>query len=233
MKKLLLSVILFVSLNYIACAKISNEEKVDIKILNSDYKDSLFTGNNLEDGWKKINIENIGSINLPPEMEIQDGDYKEIHDKEFEIMGFSTNNIIFQQKGLNDFLEDSFNNYARVMIKTIISTPNSYDYLTDKFDATKSELEEFDNLAKNEISEKIKIVKWYPSEIILLNNMYGVLTTYDRQISNNPVVYVMMYQFQNNDRLHSITMSYRKEESEQWSTIFEKIIKSLNITEKK
>ncbi len=115
------------------------------------------------------------------------------------------------------------------LLKTKISTPNSTSNLTDKIEISTSELKEFDYTLKNELSKSFTIVNWYPSEIISINDMYALLTSYERQSNSDPVVLVKMYQFQNNDRTHSITMSYRITDKDKWEIIFEKILNSLTI----
>lgn len=231
MKKIIIYALIVFSFSNYSCSKNAiNTNKISKSVAGEDYsKDSLYSENNLEDGWKEIRVEEMGSVNLPPEMEIQGGEYKKINDNLYEMYGFNNKNIVFQQKGLNDLNKNVFNTYARVLLKTKISTPNSTSNLTDKIEISTSELKEFDYTLKNELSKSFTIVNWYPSEIISINDMYALLTSYERQSNSDPVVLVKMYQFQNNDRTHSITMSYRITDKDKWEIIFEKILNSLTI----
>jgi len=74
----------------------------------------------LNDNWERIIIENVGSFDIPPTMELQDGPYK--LNKNLLINTLSMNQmisqIIVQQKELNNFSNDSFSRYARIIFKT-------------------------------------------------------------------------------------------------------------------
>ncbi len=48
-----------------------------------------------QDGWTTIKIEGFGGIDLPPNMEVQGGAYREMSDKIKEINGISASKIIF------------------------------------------------------------------------------------------------------------------------------------------
>ena len=66
--------------------------------------------------WKRINLENVGSIDLPPNMEIQGGNYKKIMEKGKAEYGISASKVIFQQKDLNKLNQSGLSTYARVFI---------------------------------------------------------------------------------------------------------------------
>jgi hypothetical protein len=55
----------------------------------------------LEKDWTRIFIEEFGSFDLPPTMEIQNGLAKKMTEKYDLIMELPASNIIAQQKGLN------------------------------------------------------------------------------------------------------------------------------------
>lgn len=69
--------------------------------------------------WKRINIEDIGNIDLPPNMEIQGGNYKKMMEKGKAEYGISASKVIFQQKELNKLHQSSLITYARVFIRTV------------------------------------------------------------------------------------------------------------------
>jgi len=54
----------------------------------------------LPSGWERIFIKNVGSFDLPPTMEVQNGKYKEFIDELKKIKGYDATQITAQQKGL-------------------------------------------------------------------------------------------------------------------------------------
>jgi len=190
----------------------------------SDFKD-----------WVEYSIKGFGEISIPPEMEEQSGKFKEFNEKNRHLNGFSEEQIVFQQKGLNKFESDSKNTYARVMIKTIIGKKGEYSDLSEA-PISNSELEDFEGEYKKEFEKNMKkqninITKWYPIQIADINGNMAILTSYNRTLSNNPEAYVRMYQFFNNDRYHFVTLSFRITEKEKWETLFDKILNKIKIVE--
>ena len=54
--------------------------------------------------------------------------------------------------------------------------------------------------------------------------------SYKRQLQDKPFVLVNIYQFHNNDRMHTLILSYRVSECTEWKPTFENILKSYRIT---
>ena len=185
-------------------------------------------------GWTKVNLENIGYINLPPNMEIQGGNYKKMMEKGKAEYGISASKVIFQQKELNKLNENSLKTYARVFIRTEQNSIGYYQKLkTGKI--TASDLQSLDNSYKNEIqqsalSANAKILEWYTAKKTTINGMNCMTLGYKRQLGENKPVKVTMYLFQNNDRMHILTFEYRISDGKEWEPTFENILKSYQIT---
>lgn len=184
--------------------------------------------------WKRINLENFGNIDLPPNMEIQSGNYKRIMEKGKAEYGISASKVIFQQKNLNKFNQNSFKTYARVFIKTEQGSFGDFQKLkTCKI--TAADLESLNNSFKNEIQQSAingnaKILEWYSAKKIIVNGMTCITLGYKRQLAENKPVKVTTYLFQNNDRMHVLTFEHRISESKEWEPTFENILKSFRIT---
>ena len=205
-------------------AKDTFNKKVEKETEDTTYKE-----------WIKFKITDLGHIYIPPDMEVQKGEYKKLQDKIYEIAGIDYSGIVFQQKGLNKMEPESFKTYARVIITTEIDEPGAYDKITTPIILTESELlelnDEFEKGFKKMAEEdNMKITKWYPLEIYTSNDMHAILVQYDRQLGNNPEVFFQLFQFQNYDRLHRLTLSYRIEDEEKWKPIFENVLKGFKIT---
>lgn len=184
--------------------------------------------------WKRINLENVGNIDLPPNMEIQGGNYKKIMEKGKAEYGISASKVIFQQKDLNKLNQNSLKTYARVFIRTEQGSNGDYQKLkTGKITVT--DLESLNSSYKNEIQQSAstanaKILEWYTAKKTVVNGMNCMTLGYKRQLGENKPVKVSMYLFQNNDRMHILTFEYRISESKEWEPTFENILKSYRIT---
>jgi len=186
-------------------------------------------------------LSNIGYISIPNKMEIQSGNYKKIseeYQKEMsEKFGFevSGNRIVFQQKGLNEFDKSGFSSYARVIIETDIGNYGDYEKLTTNYSATQAELNELSREFKSQVQQSfygtgLKLISWYGVSITKVNGRTALKISYLRQLNDNPYVVVNMYSFQNNDRMHRLTLSYRQSEEATWKALFTKILNSFTIT---
>jgi hypothetical protein len=183
--------------------------------------------------WKRINIENIGNIDLPPNMEIQGGNYKKMMEKGKAEYGISASKVIFQQKELNELQQSSLNTYARVFIRTVQGSVGDYQKLKTRI--TVSDLENLDSSYKNEIQQSAfdvnaKILEWSSAKSIIINGMNCITLGYKRQLNQNKPVKVSIYLFQNNDRMLILTFEHRIADSKEWEPTFVNIIKSFRIT---
>lgn len=198
------------------------------------------------ESWKRIYLENIGTIDFPPTMEVQSGKYKEIIDplkpelmKSMGINSTTNYDIIIQQKDLNDLTDVSYQRYARVMINTDYG--NIGDFETLYFDIneyTISDIKELNDLFKASLvsgfsGTGLKLVNWNPLKLETINGMACIHISYIRQLNNNPTVFVDIYKFQNVDRMFTLTLSYRQNEEDFWKKDFDTLLKSFRIEDVK
>ena len=183
---------------------------------------------------QRITIPDVGSIDIPDSMEITNEAWNQ---NAVEYLYNSTGmnlppnykqNVVVKQKGLD--------NYARIMFTSVISKPGDYAKLNDHFTATSEELNEISNTAKPQTMEDLakvgnRLLDWYPPRVEEVNGMTAVVMSYRRQLNNNPPVLVWEYRFQNNDRLNILTLSFRQDESDLWTRVFEKSLVSFRITD--
>lgn len=190
--------------------------------------------------FEKYKISSVGYICIPTKMEIQSGDYKklsEIYKNElgkkygYEISG---NRVVFQQKGLNDFDKSGFSSYARVILETDIGSYGDYEKLTNNYTVTQAELNELNSELKSQIQQSfygtgLKLIIWYGVSIAKVNGRKVLKISYLRQLKDNPYVVVNMYSFQNNDRVHRLTLSYRQSDEAIWKPLYSQILNSFTI----
>ena len=186
--------------------------------------------------WTRIYIKNLGNFDLPPSMEVQKGKYKEFIDEQRKIKGFDATQLTAQQKGLNKFQKKSFEKYARVIIETAFGTKGDFEKLNFNITSyTQADISELNLIYKQQIQQSfigtgLKLIEWYPIKIKKINSMSCIHMSYKRQLQDKPFVLVNIYQFHNNDRMHTLILSYRVSESTEWKPTFENILKSYRIT---
>lgn len=59
--------------------------------------------------WERIEIPGVGSIQIPPSMEVQDGAYQAMKEA---LTGTSSDTFVIQQRGLNEDADVAYNTYA-------------------------------------------------------------------------------------------------------------------------
>lgn len=185
-------------------------------------------------------IDGIGSIDIPPEMEVQSQEYKdfvrEITDgkvddylAEFEE---GPRNITIQPKGIND-ISPAVEYYSRVLLDTDIGKEGEFLLLNQNSNVNPNilnMLNEQQRISTEQNIDYFQILEWYKPSIEIVNGMFAIKTSYLRQMGSNPPVYVEIYNFQNFDRQHRLTFSYRVKEKELWEPLFSKIKSSFRIT---
>ena len=191
--------------------------------------------------FENYRILEVGSISIPNNMEIQSGNYKklsETYQKEMsKKFGYevSDNRIVFQQKGLNDLEKQGLASYVRVILETEIGNFGDFDKLTKKLTATPQEISDISKEFKSQMQQSfsgtgLKLITWYGVSIVTVNGRTALKISYLRQLNDKPYVVVNMYRFQNNDRLHSLTLSYRQSDETTWKPLLIKIADSFTIT---
>lgn len=191
---------------------------------------------------KKYNIPSLGQISIPTNMELQAGKYKEIN-KEYRqvfsdqtglVLQLTGNEHIFQPKGINNFDKNALAVYARVIVETDIGKYGDYLRLNSPYSLSSGELSQLSRETYNEIQPYLlptnnKIIRWDGVRPVKVNNQNALEFSYLRQLNNNPYVVVKVYHFQNNDREHRLTVSYRQEDEKLWKPLFDKTLNSLTI----
>lgn len=190
----------------------------------------------LTQGWQRIYLKDVGSFDLPPTMEVQKGKYKEFVDEMKRIKGIDASQITAQPIGLNEKTKEGFEKYARVMVETKIGSPNDFEKLNFNISAIQqSEISELNTVFKQQVQQGflgtgLKVTEWYPLKIEKINGMSCIHISYKRQLNDKPYVLVNIYMFQNFDRRHIFTLSYRLSEAEYWKENFASILKSFRIS---
>ena len=187
-------------------------------------------------------IDEVGSISVTDDLELQGGNYKEMVDSYLNSRHINFNSrhinfdsrhinfdsrVVFQPKGLNA-LDKEVNNYCRIIIETLYG---DYEPLYSKIpQVSVNELRGLSASMKQSLIEgfagtSLQLINFFGSTIVKINNQVAIKTSYTRRLGDNAPVRVDVYHFQNRDRMHSLTLSYRIEDAALWK---EKLSHSLN-----
>jgi hypothetical protein len=187
-------------------------------------------------GWERIYVRNVGFIDMPSNMEVQSGTYQEIMNSYYNRLEIDAPQLVFQQKGLNSTSNSSFQKYGRVILETQIGSYGDFQPLSFNISTvTASEISELNQTFKQKTTSDLTsightLIEWYPLKVKKVNGLPCIHVSYKRQLGTNPIVLVNYYIFQNNDRMHSLTLSYRVSETSIWKTDFDRILSSFRIT---
>ncbi|MDR1185491.1 MAG: hypothetical protein LBK67_11960 [Coriobacteriales bacterium] len=179
----------------------------------------------LKSDWQRATIPNVGTIDIPPTMEVQSGDYKEYVETARGELGVDSSGlqIVIQQKGLNEF--DTNSTYARIMVSEEVGRQGDYDSLTFNMkDYSQADINELDVYLKSEIEAQsdssgyAHLEEWFPLKLETTNGMSCIHVSYTRFVQDNPLVMVDTYWFQDDYRMIALTVSYRIEDEQLWKT---------------
>jgi hypothetical protein len=195
-----------------------------------------------DSSWLTMSIPGVCSLKIPPTLEIQSGTYKELGEKLQNLIipeSDTSNRVIAQPKGINQFDLNSLESYSRVILNFHKGKPGDYLSKGTPVDITNEELKEIDKLYKNEFineiktqnnsSYKISLVEWFPIRIVSIQDYPVILISYIRTANDNSSVLVRMYNIHNDDKFITLDLSYRISESEIWKNDFDRIINTIKI----
>lgn len=200
-----------------------------------EFKKIIDSFNWSKSSLKLISIKNLGEMLVPSNLEVQEGSYKEMNKKLSMIYGYEydADKLVLQQKGLNEEKPDSKRTYVRVLFSTFQGKPGDFGTYKKRTQLSISDLNELNTFYKGQIEKQLldgtKLIKWNGVTTKFINNVNCIVISYERQLSDNPIVTVEQYIIENNDKIHSIVASYRKKETPKWKPVIEDILNSLKI----
>jgi len=210
-------------------------------ILNSIIINSERNRNSIKDGWSQYEIDNIAVINIPPSLELRDDNsaYSILQETIIENyikkkIKINNSNLIFQPTGRNNLKKESFQSYSRILISYLKGSEGDfYKYNEDLSLITQEEISELNAYLRNQAEEPMKhintkIIKWFPLEILNINNKTTIRLSFIRQMDNEKPVFVESYKFFNFDEQIEITLSFRLEDSNIWEDDFKEVVNSFN-----
>jgi len=189
--------------------------------------------------WDTVSIPGICTYQIPPTVEIQKGTYKRFSDqfqKTILEIDISSDRVVAQPKGINDFDPVALKRYCRIIVKTKRGSKGDYSHLDEPLAISAAELGELDKELKNQMHQaaaqstlkgmKMTILSWQPAKVVRVNGVDALVITYTRSMNDVPSALVRMYMIQNNDAMHEITISYSESEKNLWGEDLNKVIET-------
>jgi len=174
--------------------------------------------------WSRTSITGVGTIDVPPSLEVQEGQLK--------ALSGSSNGLVLQQKGLNAQTQASLGTYVRVMVETFpADSPGDYRRAGTKINYSSSELDEINTALRMQAEmPDITILKWGKPKVVEINGVTAIGVEYSRAYKSNTPANVAIYLFEDYDRIHKLTLSYRVSESEMWAAVLHGVLQSFRIS---
>ena len=197
---------------------------------------ATITTTTIEDGWIRLNIKDIGSIDYPAYfLELQPVEYKTVGDEFNQMVELNSSEFTLQQIGLNELKPSALSVYRRILFTTVyLNTGEEVFKANENCMCSKSELAELQQGIIEQLRQVLEIsgnrlIESVSLEIEDSNGMFPLVHTYKKQLDNNPVVIVKNYQFRNYDMIHYLCFSYSVEDEEECKGIYDMILDSLRL----
>jgi len=185
----------------------------------------------VDPSWETVSVPGCCTFQIPPTVEIQSAETK----KRWKL-ALPDGMVVAQPKGSNALDPIAQSRYCRIIVETAIGQAGEFNSLDDSLEPPLDltplndtiEAVTRDDLAKRQGT----IISWTPTAAARINGMAAAVTAYKRSIKSNAPVEVRRYDFQNSDRMHTITISWREEEASLWAQDLMKVIHSVAIVER-
>lgn len=184
--------------------------------------------------WTTILIPDIGTFQIPQTMEVKAGLCKILSDyiKDNVInLDASVNEVIAQQKGLNDSTPEALSQFCRIIVNTTKANKGDFAILYEHIFPTTKELEDTTQLLILSLKDvptmegiRQSYSDWQTARVVRAGDAYVINIACVRRINDGSPVVVNMYYFQNNDYMHIVEISYRESEASIWAKDMAKAI---------
>jgi len=195
-----------------------------------------------EEGWTRLRIAGVGSIDYPSGfLELQSGEYRQLAEIFGVVYEVPTSDFTLQQAGLNELEPSAFEEYRRVIFKSVnLSRGEEVPRANEKYTMSQEELaemrdeltsglsHEFDRLSSMGAGNTM-IIGPVTLEIIEMHGMFPLVHSYRRQLDDNPVVQVVTYMFMDYDKIHYLTFSCRVRDAEECTDVFESMLETFRL----
>lgn len=211
-------------------------------------------------GWIRVNAGQQASFSVPPELaeesqeyvtaQLQKEDLNPLLRKwltEDQITGKSAGCVIAQTTDVTALPWEGDNHYARVEFKTM-PTPEKLPKYGQNLGLKAAEIKDFGDItqkaltgmAQKDLPEgySLNFHDWQPMKSVIINGVESLYTSYEEDVvyQNKLQVtfHVERWTFFNRDRVHTLTVTSRKQDKAYWEDesrpLYKKLVNTLKIT---
>lgn len=195
--------------------------------------------------WTTVSIPNICQYQIPPTMELQAGKYRELSNHVYthvlQILD-SERRIVAQQKGLNNMEKDARSRYARVIVEYQPDSNGFAEILNNPLIRDPDVISGIDEEMKSAVFQEaahststgvsFEISTWEGTQVINVNGVNCLKTTYSRSVEKEPSVSVCAYMIPVKNQILSVTVSYREDEASYWIIDLNSVINTFDFNHK-
>lgn len=177
-------------------------------------------------------------IELPSKLELQHSELNTVNriasqNKKSQVnIRTNSDQIIFQQKGLNANTKDAYNKYCRVMMHYYQEDRNEPVFgRGDQIVVDRNILYAINESTRKACTlNKTPLLKFFSMQSLSINGFPVLFYSYRRKgwEGKNPPVIVNVYQIYNRYESVILTFSYREAERDMWKSIHNNIMKTCN-----
>ena len=175
-------------------------------------------------------------FDVPSKLEIQSGSYLEWSNTVFDAAGLSPEDgsirIVLQQKGLNEYKQEAFDKYCRIIIEVMCDEEavDNESYRSFINSLSYADIREMDSEAKAVTQTQNAVDTWYPMEFLDFAGYFATKVAFERQSQTGKAnVYVEKYSIIAGNVVFNITFSYRVTEKTYFLPAIQEFIKSLKL----
>ena len=207
-------------------------------VLASSCSGSAKVPEGLDENWSIAEIPGMFRIYVPPVMEVRQG---RIGERITEDVGFLSLSLlklpyepktVLQPKGMQELDSLAWKRYARIIVQ-IDETGLGNEISLSKIPLTKEELKELDKDYLSSISYLTgmggKILSAEPLQIVSVNGMKALKSTYERISPSGNRVHTDEYSFFHKGRKISVTLAYYIDYEDMYKDYFEQVISTFVI----
>lgn len=182
--------------------------------------------------WGEYRIAGAFSISIPRTLEMRsEADVYTKLVKDIDWCGYKVNinNVVFQQKGLSICEPEALETYCRVMLNVEKGSPGDYLCFNEWAELSAEDIQYFEESlqqASDIAKDNFKIIGKPNVCWVHIEDFYGIKVQYLRIGVEGNRTCVNTYYFFNNDRLATLTLSYRQSDADKWQDDLENIVRT-------
>lgn len=193
------------------------------------------------DEYKIVNIEEVGTLELPPTMELQSGTVRKATGNLVEaVVGEPSNlsSVTFQATGVNQLIIDP-TNVATFTINTEVREPGSLPQFHKPSTLPSGDLSSFERFLRQQTDQvfgmmtkqgvSAKVTRWNGLAKESINGQMAFVYRYVVLMMGHEVNYEVLL-FYNYDRIHTISAAHSSKTSTKWKPILDRMRDSFRIT---